>query len=229
MLAEMSPGPEKNQQRPVPDDRADAVRYAVLQRIAPAMRHQMVASLQPIGMIYELMEHRMANGGADAQALQENAGRISRLAKAAMLSSIEAMTWLERDSGVMVAVTQGVRESMDMLGKTLGFMGFKLVNEVADSDCRVPRDALRSTLTSALLAAADSARFPSDLILQSRACGHDLAISVLVLAAQPGGRTLQAFEENCRRLNWDDVKAVAMAEAVGFVRHDHGVTLVFPV
>lgn len=229
MPAKTPPGPEVNQPHPVPDDRADAVRYAVLQRIAPAMRHHMVANLQPIGMIYELMEHRMANGGADTQALQENVGRISGLAKAAMRSCIEAMTWLERDAGVMIAAAQGVAECVDMLGKTLGFMGFRLVNEVADSDCRVPRDAIRNTLTSALLAAADSARLPSDLILQSRADRHDLAISVVVVAAQPGGRTLQAFEQNCRRLNWDDVEAVAIAEAVGFVRHDEGVTLLFPL
>lgn len=228
MLTDMPPGPERNQQRHALDDRADTVRYALMQRIAPAMRHNMVANLQPIGMIYEFMEHRMAHERGDILEVRESAGRISHFAKAALSSCIETMTWLERDSGVMVGVAQAVGESVDMLSRTFGFMGFKIVNEVADGDGRVPRDAIRHTLTAALLAAVDSAEVPSDLILQSKVGEYDLAISLVVAAAPQSGRTLQAFDESCRRLNWDDVEAVAHAEAVGFVRHNEGATLFFP-
>ena len=38
---------------------AEAARYALLRRLAPSMRHHLVVNLQPIGMIYEVMDRRL--------------------------------------------------------------------------------------------------------------------------------------------------------------------------
>lgn len=214
------------QERGLHDDRADAVRYAVLQRISPAIRHDMVVNLQPIGMIYELMEHRVATQREDMLALQESAAKMSRFAKAALASCIDSVTWLERDPTAMVPLAEGVGECVAMLGRTFGFMGFTLVNQVDGTACQVPRDALRHTLTSALLAAIDTASCPSDVILASEAGAHDLSLSLDVVA-RPGQRIMQHFQESYRRLTWDDVDAVASTESVGFARHGEGATLFF--
>ncbi len=225
MIAE-KPSAREAQQRSLHDDRADAVRYAVLQRIAPAIRHDMVVNLQPIGMIYELMEHRVATRREDMGALQESTAKMSRFAKAALTSCVDSVTWLERDPAVMVPLAEGVGESIAMLGRTFGFMGFTLVNQVDGMTCHVSRDALRHTLTSALLAAIDTASCPSDVILASEAGAHDLALSLDVVA-RPGQRVMQPFQENYRQLNWDDVEAVASTESVGFSHHGEGATLFF--
>lgn len=219
---------QKIQRNKAPDERAGAVRYAVLQRLAPAMRHHMVVNLQPIGMIYELMEHRVSHQRGDVHELHEGACKISRFAKAALSSCVDVMTWLERDMSAMTSVAEGVGESVALLGRPFGFMGFKLVNEVKNSDCRVPRDAIRYTLTSALLAAVDCAEVPADVLLQSKLGERDLAISVTVIEC-PHERIKQPFEESYRRLDWDDVEAVANAESVGFARHQEGATLFFPL
>ncbi|MEO8020800.1 hypothetical protein [Polaromonas sp.] len=223
MIAEKTSAREAQHRSPH-DDRADAVRYAVLQRIAPAIRHDMVVNLQPIGMIYELMEHRVAARREDMLALQESSAKMSRFAKAALTSCIDSVTWLERDPGALVSLAEGVGESVAMLGRTFGFMGFTLVNRVDGTACVIPRDALRHTLTSALLAAIDTAPCPSDVILASEAGAHDLALSLDVVA-RPGQRVLQPFQENYRRLNWEDVEAIASVESVGFAHHGEGVTL----
>jgi len=214
------------QPRSLHDDRADAVRYAVLQRISPAIRHDMVVNLQPIGMIYELMEHRVATRREDIVALQESTAKMNRFAKAALASCIDSVTWLERDPAAMVQLAEGVGESVAMLGRTFGFMGFTLVNRVGGTACLVPRDALRHTLTAALLAAIDTAPCPSDVILASEAGAHDLALSLDVVA-RPGQRVMQPFQESYRRLSWEDVEAVASAESVGFSHHGEGATLFF--
>ena len=39
--------------------RADAARYALLRRLAPSIRHHLVVNLQPIGMIYEVLDRRL--------------------------------------------------------------------------------------------------------------------------------------------------------------------------
>lgn len=225
MIAE-KPFTREVQRRSLHDDRADAIRYAVLQRIAPAIRHDMVVNLQPIGMIYELMEHRVATRREDMVALQESTAKMSRFAKAALASCVDSVTWLERDPAAMISLAEGVGESVAMLGRTFGFMGFTLVNRVGGTACRVPRDALRHTLTSALLAAIDTAPCPSDVILASEAGAHDLALSLDVVA-RPGQRVLQPFQESYRRLDWEDVEAVASTESVGFVHHGEGATLFF--
>jgi hypothetical protein len=225
MIAEKPFTPEMHQ-RNLHDDRADAVRYAVLQRIAPAIRHDMVVNLQPIGMIYELMEHRVATRREDVGELQESTAKMSRFAKAALASCVDSVTWLERDPAALVPLAEGVGESVAMLGRTFGFMGFTLVNRVGGIECVVPRDALRHTLTAALLAAIDTAPCPSDVVLALEAGAHDLALSLEVVA-RPGQRVLQPFLENYRRLNWDDVEAVASTESVGFAHHAEGATLFF--
>ncbi len=45
--------------QPVGPWRVEAARYALLRRLAFAMRHHMVVHLQPIGMSTELMERRL--------------------------------------------------------------------------------------------------------------------------------------------------------------------------
>ena len=42
-----------------PSPRAEAARYALLRRLASSMRHHLVVNLQPIGMIYEVMDRRL--------------------------------------------------------------------------------------------------------------------------------------------------------------------------
>ena len=226
MIVDTSPRFAETSERGSHEDRADAVRYAVLQRMAPAIRHDMVVNLQPIGMIYELIEHRMAAQEHDIHALEETASKMSRFAKAALAACVNTVTWLERDPHARTTVAEGVGESIAMLGRTFGFMGFKLINKVGDSDAVLPRDAVRHTLTAAMLAAADTADGPADVVLHSVSAGPDLALS-LTLVPQTGQRTRQPFEETYRRLNWGDVEAVAEAESVGFVRHNGGATLYF--
>lgn len=210
-----------------PNERADAVRYAVLQRIAPALRHDMVVNLQPIGMIYELMEHRLAHQEVDVSMLQESSAKMSRFARAALTSCTHTATWLERDPQATTSLAEGVGESAALLGRAFGFMGFKLINKVRDDAPSVPRDALRHTLTAALLAAVDTAHDPSDVVLSSSLGAKDIALSIAVVA-QPGKRLQQAFEPAYRRLVWHDVEAVATAESIGFARRDGVATLSFP-
>ena len=46
-------------QPPHPAAAAEAARYALIRRLAPSMRHHLVVNLQPIGMIYEVMDRRL--------------------------------------------------------------------------------------------------------------------------------------------------------------------------
>ena len=43
---------------------AEAARYALLRRLAPAIRHSMGGALQPISMVVALLEKTFASAGA---------------------------------------------------------------------------------------------------------------------------------------------------------------------
>lgn len=74
--------------------RAEAARYALLRRLAPSMRHHLVVNLQPIGMIYEVMERRLRAPQPDLANVHESAQKINGFARAALDSCLDVVTWL---------------------------------------------------------------------------------------------------------------------------------------
>ena len=54
-------------------DRAEAARYALLRRLAPSIRHNLVINLQPIGMIYEVLDRRLRGPQPDLAHVQASA------------------------------------------------------------------------------------------------------------------------------------------------------------
>ena len=57
--------------RAVAVQQVEAARYAVLRRLAPALRHHMVRPLQPIGLIYGVMHHKLAAAQPDLQSVRQ--------------------------------------------------------------------------------------------------------------------------------------------------------------
>jgi predicted nucleic acid-binding protein len=67
------------------DRRVEAARYALLRRLAFAMRHHMVVHLQPIGMITEVLERRLGMPSPDLAEIHDNMDKINGLSRAAVL------------------------------------------------------------------------------------------------------------------------------------------------
>ena len=62
---------------------AEAARYALTRRLLPVLRHHMVVHLQPIGMIYEVLERKLSVDTPDLSAVREGLGKINHLARSA--------------------------------------------------------------------------------------------------------------------------------------------------
>src|SRR6187549_3297312 len=89
---------------------AEAARYALLRRLAPSMRHHLVVNLQPIGMIYEIMDRRLKAPNPDLADVHESAHKINGFARAALDSCLNVVTWLAPEEGATSQVDDGVRE-----------------------------------------------------------------------------------------------------------------------
>jgi hypothetical protein len=202
----------------VPSADAEAARYALLRRLAPSMRHHLVVNLQPIGMIYEVMERRLRAAQPDLAHVHDSAIKINGFARAALNSCLDVVGWLSPDETVGISLREGVRECTGLLATSLGFRGYALRNEVHEQPRLVRRSALRSLLTAALLYTADNRPPPADLVVRvfEEEAGMRLEVAVRMTDGDKGF----AQEANYRPLEWRDLQALATAEGADLEREE---------
>lgn len=205
---------------------AEAARYTLLRRLAPSMRHHLVVNLQPIGMVYEVMERRLASPQPDLGEIHQSAGKINGFARAALNSCLDVVSWLAPEAGAVTTVEDGVRECRGLLATSLAFRGYTLRAEVAAIPGEIPRSAIRNVLTAAIIHATDETPPAAELVLSAEAAPASV---VLTLAMRPtDGDQGFATEIPYRAMLWTDLEALAAAEAVGLAREGPQLRLTFP-
>jgi hypothetical protein len=210
----MSPNVSSVQEhRPAAASRlAEAARYALLRRLAPSMRHHLVVNLQPIGMIYEVMDRRLKAAHPDLRDVHDSAHKINNFAKAALNSCLDVVTWFAPDDNARTTAEDGVRECLGLVATSLTFRGFNLRNEVAAVPGQVRRAAMRNVLTGALIYATDHTAAPADLVLSGETSGPALTLTLTIRPLQ--GEPSFIGEPPYRPLDWADLEALAAAEHV---------------
>lgn len=206
---------------------AEGARYALLRRLSPAMRHHLVVNLQPIGMIYDVMQRRLQSPAPDLVQIQESAAKINGFSRAAVRSCLDVMTWLSPEEGAASTVAEGVGECLGLLNGNFNFRGFSITNEVGQMELTVPRTAIRHVLTVSMLACTDACTEPADLTLRAEA-GPDQVVLIITLEDAVGGEGFPN-EGAYRILTWDDVSAIAAEEGVAVSHSAKRVSLTFPV
>jgi hypothetical protein len=191
---------------------AEAARYALLRRLAPSMRHHLVVNLQPIGMIYEVMDRRLKAEHPDLHDVHDSAHKINNFAKAALHSCLDVVTWFAPDDNARTTAEEGVRECLGLVATSLTFRGFNLRNEVAAVAGDVRRAAMRNVLTGALIHATDHHAPPADLVLSGEVAGDRIALTLTVQPVQ--GDPTFIGDPPYRPLEWSDLEALAAAESV---------------
>lgn len=195
---------------------AEAARYALLRRLAPSMRHHLVVNLQPIGMIYEVMDRRLRAPQPDLGDVHESAHKINGFARAALNSCLDVVTWLAPEEQVLTTASDGVRECLGLLATSLTFRGYAVRNEVPPVPGEVRRSAVRSVLTAAMIHTTDENPPPADIVLNAQSTPAAL---VLMLTLRPTqGDQGFSTEAGYRRLQWRDVEALAESESVELKR-----------
>lgn len=195
---------------------AEAARYALLRRLAPSMRHHLVVNLQPIGMIYEIMDRRLRAPQPDLAEVHQSVSKINGFARAALDSCIDVVSWLAPDEDKRIGVAEGVRECMGLLATSFTFRGYTLRNEVVAMPGEVRRSAIRNVLTAAMIQATDETPPPADVVLAAERSASAL---VLTLTLRPtDGQNRPGADELYRRLVWSDVQALAASELVAVQR-----------
>jgi hypothetical protein len=195
---------------------AEAARYALLRRLAPSMRHHLVVNLQPIGMIYEIMDRRLRAPQPDLAEVHQSVSKINGFARAALDSCLDVVSWLAPEEEKRIGVAEGVRECMSLLATSLTFRGYALRNEVAAMPGEVRRAAIRNVLTVAMIQATDETAAPADLVLSAERSASALELTLTLRPTD--GENRFTGDELYRRLAWSDVEALAASERVAATR-----------
>lgn len=209
-----------------PDEqRVEAARYALLRRLAYAMRHHMVVHLQPIGMIIDVTERRLESPAPNLAQVQEAMAKVNTHARAAVQSSLDVVSWLAPEDGGLIAAGAGVQECFELLRSQLNFFGFTLRSDAGAVAAQVSRPALRAVLPAVLLALSDEAEPPAEISMHAEALPQEVRVTVTL---QPGnGDPGYGSEPSYRPIGWDDVDVLAQAEGVTCRRDGNTVTLGF--
>lgn len=207
-------------------ERAEAARYALLRRLAPAMRHHLVVNLQPIGMVYELMDHRLRAPQPDLDHVQAGAHKIHGFAQAALHSCLDVVAWLAPDEPASTTCERGVEECMGLLASSLAFAGYAVRTELEPTTGEVSQSAVRHVLTAALVQGTDAVPPPAALDLTAKPCPAGLEVRLLMCPETAGATN--TLVPTYRALGWEDVEALAKAEGVSLARVADGVVLTFP-
>jgi hypothetical protein len=205
--------------------RVEAARYALLRRLAFAMRHNLVVHLQPIGMITEIMERRLQSPSPNLAQIRESMAKINGFSRAAVQSGMDVVSWLAPADGALVALDAGVQECLGLLRSHFSFRGFTVKDELGAAPLSVGRTGLRDLLPASLLALTDRAVSPADLVISAQLQAGQAVVS---LTLRPTiGASGFASDMPYRPLEWHEVEALAQADGVGLERGANHLSLTF--
>lgn len=206
--------------------RVEAARYALLRRLAFSIRHQMVAHLQPIGMVTELLERRLRSPTPDLHQAHDGVAKINGLSKAAAQDCLDVITWMAPEPGATMPIGQAVQECIALLRGNFSFRGLSLRADLAELPQPVGRAAARMLLPACLLALTDALEGPAEITIGARADDEMATVDFRVQRTEGEGYENQL---NYRALQWEDVQAMARSEDVELGHAESSARLDFPV
>ena len=206
---------------------ANAARYAVLRRLAPALRHKLMGELHPIGMVADLAARRLQVAAPDLAGLRDCVVKIKAQTQAAAVSCSALIAWVAPEPASVTDLAAGVAECIALLGADLSMRGFDLVCNLDIDDVLVSQPALRDVFVASVLALTDASPQPADIELTAAQTGGHVELRIeaqaVDRAADPHDR--DGFEP----IGWDDVAALAAADAVAVTREPGALVLRYAV
>lgn len=205
---------------------AEAARYALLRRLAPSMRHHLVVNLQPIGMVYEIMDRRLRAPEPNLTEVKEGAHKISSYARAALASCVDVVTWLAPDDAARCTARQGLAECLSLIATGFTFRGFNLRDAEDDVAGEVRRASFRNVVTAAFLWLSDEHQPPADIVVRAEKANEGLVIALALSAStgEAGFATAPIY----RPITWADLQALAAADGVALDREGASVRITIP-
>ena len=215
------------------DPLADAARYAVLNRMAAVLRHDVAGSMQPVLMVLLVLDRRLQLTDPDLAAITKSVKSLDALTKQAVANCMSALGWAGSEEDLRISLRGSVDEAVKLLAMELSASALVLVNGVADDSATAPQSFLRSVFMSALLAFCDQhvGGGTLEVTFQKELANSQPAGQLqLRLLPSDAGRSAEflAVVRKPRLIGWHDVQSLAASCGVRMARGDGWLTLDMP-
>lgn len=201
-------------------------RYALLQRLAPALQHHMMGKFQAMGMMAALMERRLKSAEPDLAKIREDCTLLGGASHSAQNSIVNIMSWIEPPTAATLMFNAGVTACLGLLATELRFKDFVIVNEVPQIDVELSGRALRSVLSATLIALSDWSQAPANLLVRAEAMSDRILVSINLYQTERIAKRILVPQQ--RPLKWRDVEILAIAESVQLTHGGGNAQLIFP-
>lgn len=205
----------------------ESARYALLQRLTPALQHHLMGNFQFMSMVAALMERRFQSADPDLDSIHQDCVSLGGASRTVVNSINDLMTWIESKTEPTLKLADGVKACLGLLTTALRFRGFVIVNEVPDIDATLSSRALRSVLSAALIALSDLSKAPAVLTVKAQAMPDGVGLSIEVRPTEGPARNINTT--SYRPLEWKDVESLALADCVKLTHDDTSVQILLPL
>ncbi len=163
---------------------ADAVRYAVLRKLASGMRHALVSELQAVQFTAELAARMQGTGVTDAK-LAECLQRMAEQTRAAIDSARALTEWLRPDDNATTTVGEALRQCLRLAGDDWRLRGIEASVDVRTGPVLVAKAALHELLLTSLVALVDTHPGAIDIEVTAEAAGANVIVSLNAKPRRP--------------------------------------------
>jgi hypothetical protein len=189
----------------------DAIRYAVLYRLAPGIRHGLMGELQAIQFMAELAARQRDESGDGSRSmdglLQMVAQTRTTVAHCRLL-----IEWLRPDAGATTALGEGIAQCLKVVGDDWPLRGVEATTELGAADTLIDKAALREMLAASLMALIDMNPGTLDIDIQSDADADEVELKLRARVANRRATIRSGADE--RKFTWADVQLLAKAHGV---------------
>jgi len=190
---------------------ADAIRYAVLRKLASGMRHALMGELQTIQFSAELAA-RMIETGAAGPKVDECIKQLPEQTRTAVSSCRAMIEWLRPDDKARATVDETLRQCLKVAGDDWPLRGIEASSDVRSGDALVSKSVLRELLVTSLLALADVHGGPVDIAILAESIGNEVVVSLS--AKRVERKTPFPPLSIYRALSYEDVMEIGRANHV---------------
>lgn len=228
-LISTQPRAEPKSARPVvPKERdIEASRYALSQRLMPAIRHQVAGTFQPVMMMAAMLQKQLQSPSADLSKISAHCASMHGVLNSGATDSLACFAWLTPTERTDIGLYEGVTECLRLMATELALREFTIVNDLAAGAGSWPRDALRNVFMATLLALTDNAPSPARLVVFADTGVEGAGLTLHVHSADDA--VLREAVPVYRKIEWLDAALLAEAEGVVLERQASGARLsLFP-
>lgn len=197
----------------------DAIRYAILYRLAPGIRHGLMSELQAIQFMAELAARQTDERSDRAQ---EGLQQIAAQTRSTVAHCRSIVEWLRPEAGT-TTLGAGVAECLKVIGDDWPLRGVEATTDVRAPDTLVDKAALREMLAASLMALIDMHPGTLDIDVHGDADADEAELRLR--AAVADRRATIHVDAADRRFTWADVQMLARAHGVSCSCQESGATI----